>query len=81
MLEENHDLAHELPEYKEAIHNLKMSDNHFKKLFGEYDDVNKEVLRIEKGVEAASDERLEELKKQRLALKDEMLEMLQSAAA
>jgi hypothetical protein len=81
MLEENHDLAHELPEYKEAIHNLKMSDNHFKKLFDEYDDVNKEVLRIEKGVDAASDERLEELKKQRLALKDEMLEMLQSAAA
>lgn len=76
MLEEHHDLAHELPEHKEAIHSLKTADAHFKKLFDEYEDVTKEILRIEKEIEAASDERLEDLKKTRLSLKDEMLEII-----
>ncbi|TNE31614.1 MAG: DUF465 domain-containing protein [Alphaproteobacteria bacterium] len=76
MLEEHHDLVHELPEHKEAIHTLKTTDAHFKKLFDEYEDVTKEILRIEKEIEAASDERLENLKKTRLALKDEMLEII-----
>lgn len=80
MLADNHDLAHEMPEYKEAIHKLKMNDGHFARLFDEYEVVNKEVLRIEKGVEAASDERLETLKKERLALKDEMRDMLDKAS-
>jgi uncharacterized protein len=80
MLSDHHDLAHELPEFKDQIHNLKMNDAHFARLFEQYDEINKEVLRIEKEVEAASDERLEDLKKQRLSLKDEMVEMLQKAA-
>lgn len=80
MLEDHHDLAHELPEYKAQIHDLKISNAHFSKLFDDYEGVNKEILRIEKEIEAASDARLEDLKKQRLALKDEMLQMLKKAA-
>jgi len=76
MLEEHHDLVHELPEHKEAIHALKTADAHFKKLFDQYEEVTKEILRIEKEIEAASDERLETLKKERLVLKDEMLEII-----
>lgn len=81
MLEEHHDLVHELPEHKEAIHNLKTTDAHFKKLFDSYEDVTKEILRIEKEIEAASDVRLEDLKKNRLALKDEMVEIILKAEA
>jgi len=37
------------------------------------------VLRIEVGVENTSDEYLEELKKKRLALKDELFAMIKAA--
>lgn len=76
MLSESHDFSHEHPEYKEQIHDLKMNNAHFAKLFDQYQDVNKGILRIEKEVEAASDERLEDMKKHRLLLKDEMIKML-----
>lgn len=68
MLTEHHDFAGEHPEYKDQISNLKSSDAHFKKLFNEYNEINKEILRIEKEVEVASDERLENLKSNALIL-------------
>ena len=77
---ENHSLVKEFPELRERIHELKTSDNHFSKLFSEYDEVEHNVHRIESGVEAASDDRLEELKKQRLGLKDELFNLLKKAA-
>ena len=73
---EQHDLAHEFPEFKDAIHNLKMTNNHFARLFGEYQDVEKEVRRIEQDIELVSDEIAEDLKKKRLSLKDELYTML-----
>lgn len=79
MLNEKHDLVHELPEHRETIHNLKMTDNHFAKLFDEYHEVDHEVHRIETNVETTSDEYLEEKKKQRLHLKDELLKMIKNA--
>ena len=78
---EAHDLVHELPEYKELIHTLKMTDGHFARLFEDYHTLNKDIHRIEVGAEAASDERLEDLKKKRLEAKDELFAMLQKAAA
>jgi uncharacterized protein YdcH (DUF465 family) len=80
MHNEPHDLVHELPEFKDAIHEMKMSDNHFKRLFDEYHTVNKEVHRIEQDIETTSDAYAEDLKKKRLALKDEMYQMLQKKA-
>lgn len=77
MLSEAHDLVHELPDHKETIHTLKGQDAHFAKLFGEYDIVNKDVLRIEKGIEIASETHLETLKKKRLALKDQMMKIIE----
>ena len=50
MLGEKHDLIHELPEYKDRIHELKMSDKHFLKLFDKYHDVDHQVKRIEEGI-------------------------------
>lgn len=76
MLGEKHDLIHELPEYKEGIHELKMSNAHFAKLFKEYHELDHEVLRIEEGVETPTDNFLEGRKKKRLNLKDKLLKML-----
>lgn len=73
---ENHSLANELPEFKERIHELKIENMHFHKLFNEYHDVDKEVHRIEEGVENTSDDYLESLKKKRLNLKDQLFDML-----
>ncbi len=79
MLGENHDLIHELPEFREKIHELKVSNNHFAKLFDEYHEVDHEVRRIEQALETPSDEYTEGLKKKRLHLKDALFEMLNQA--
>jgi hypothetical protein len=79
MLTEKHDLLHEFPEHRETIHSLKMNNHHFARLFDEYHEVDHEVHRIETGVETTSDEYLEERKKIRLHLKDELYRMIQEA--
>ena len=79
MLTEKHDLIHELPEHRETIHNLKITDNHFSRLFDEYHEVDHEVHRIETGIENTSDEYLESRKKLRLFLKDELYRMIKQA--
>ncbi len=76
---EKHDLIHELPEYRDKIHDLKMNDAHFARLFADYHDVDHEVHRIETGAENTSDEYLEERKKVRLNLKDQLFHMLQKS--
>ncbi len=78
---EKHDLVHEMPESKEAIHHLKTSNNHFAKLFDEYHEVEHEVHRYEMGAENTSDEHLEDLKKQRLNLKDQLSGMIREYEA
>ncbi|WP_100639272.1 YdcH family protein [Marinobacter salexigens] len=78
---EKHDLAHDLPESKETIHTLKTSDQHFAKLFETYHDLDHEVYRIEQGVETTSDEYLEEQKKKRLSLKDQLYAMIRDYEA
>ncbi len=76
---EHHDLVHELPEFRDKIHELKISDRHFARLFDEYHEVDHEVRRIEQEIETPSDEYTEELKKKRLHLKDELFGMLKQA--
>lgn len=75
---EKHDLIHEMPESKEAIHHLKTSNNHFAKLFDEYHEVDHAVHHFETGAENTSDEHLEDLKKQRLNLKDQLAGMIRN---
>ena len=76
MILQKHDLHHEFPEFNDEIHHLKMNDNHFARLFTGYHEVNQEVHRIEQGVENTSDEYIEQRKKQRLNLKDQLFSML-----
>jgi len=76
MLNEKHDLIHEFPEYRDVIHELKTTNNHFARLFDEYHEVDHEIHRIETDIETTSDDYLEEKKKQRLHLKDELFKMI-----
>ncbi len=78
MFGENHDLHHEFPEFKDKIHELKMSDGHFQRLFKEYDEIVHQITRVEQEIETPSDEVVEEMKKQRLHLKDQLYVMLRS---
>lgn len=75
---EKHDLIHEFPEYKDRIRQLKMTNRHFAAMFEKYHDTDHAVLRVEEGVENTSDDYLEGLKKQRLALKDELFAMIKA---
>ncbi len=75
-----HELADAFPQHRDQIHQLKLEDPHFARLADEYHTINRTIHRIESEVEAASDDRLEELKKQRLHLADEVGGMLTAAA-
>ena len=76
MQHEHHDLIHEFPEYRDEIHNLKITNEHFREIFDAYHKIDKEVYRVENDIEPRSDAALEELKKRRLALKDELFKMI-----
>lgn len=67
-----HELANEFPDHSERIHELRSSDAHFKKLSDEYHVINREIHRGETNVEPMDDMHLEELKKKRLVLLDEI---------
>jgi len=73
---EHHDLAHEFPEHTEAMHTLKMNDAHFAKQFDEYHSVTNEVEKLERANLPVNDVLVEEMKKQRVALKDELYRAL-----
>jgi len=77
---ENHSLANEFPDMKDRIHQMKVSDGHFARLFAEYDRIEHDVHRMESGAQNVADDVLEKLKKQRLALKDQLFAMLKKAA-
>jgi uncharacterized protein YdcH (DUF465 family) len=74
----HHDLVHELPEYRERIHTLKLDNAHFAKLFDEYHVVTKEVENLENSGVPVSDVIFEGQKKKRAQLKDQLYAMMVS---
>lgn len=76
-----HELAEEFPDAAEKIHALKAENAHFARLAEAYHELNREIHRIETRVEPAADEVEHDLRRKRLALKDEIAAMLSAAAA
>jgi len=76
MLGETHDLFHEFPEYKDRIRELKATNEHFLELINRYDELDLTIRRSELEEEVHADDYVEMLKKERLALKDELYRML-----
>jgi len=66
------ELAEQFPLGVEKMHELKVSDTHFAKLFDDYHEINRAIHRAETNVEPTDDFHLEDMRKQRLALLDEI---------
>ena len=71
-----HDIATEFPHLKDKIHTLKTTNAHFAKLFEQYDEINHSITNFEGGNGVITEEALENEKKKRLKLKDEISQML-----
>lgn len=67
-----HQLTVDFQEFEVKIHDLKVNDNHFKNLFEEYDKLDHEIYRIETDSEPASDDVLNNLRIERVRVKDEI---------
>ena len=65
-----------LHEYKEEIHELKMSNAHFAKVFEKHNELDKKVEDAEADRVILTDVELETLKKEKLLLKDEAYKMI-----
>lgn len=71
-----HTLGDEFPEQMDAIHALKVSNAGFAKLLVDYDTLNDEIHRAETNIAPVSQDHETELRKQRLALKDQIAQAL-----
>lgn len=68
-----HTLGEEFPGQLDAIHALKASDPDFARVLEQYDEVNDRIHRAETRIEPVSEDVEQSLRKQRLALKDEIV--------
>lgn len=71
-----HEFAAEFPEHAERISELKTENAHFARLFDDYHEVNRAIHRAETNIEPTDDLHMEEMRKKRLQLKDELYAML-----
>jgi len=75
---DKHDLLHEFPEHQDKIHQLKLENHHFKRLFDEYDELEHEIHRMNVGIENIPDTILHTKKAKLLFIKDEIFSILAS---
>ncbi len=71
-----HELHDAFPDDVALLSRLKVDDAHFADLADRYHELNRAIHRVEAELEPASDDRAEELKKQRLAMLDEIAALL-----
>lgn len=71
-----HELASDFPEHANAISERRQNDAHFARLVDEYHTINRDVHRAETDVEPTSDDYLTEMRRKRIALKDEIYGLL-----
>jgi hypothetical protein len=67
-----HELQDEFPDEARFIDELAKTSYQFRRLASQYDDINRRIYRIETEEEPTTDEVLENLKKRRLRLKDQI---------
>jgi len=76
---EHHDLIHEFPELKDRIHELKLGDPYFRKLFDEYHELTRSIEKMEDEVTPVATRTEEAFKVRRVHLKDELYRLLKVA--
>ncbi|MDO4637581.1 MAG: YdcH family protein [Lautropia sp.] len=67
------------PEFRGLITKLKTEDAHFARLFDKHNDLDQKIKNMESGVERSASLEIENLKKEKLRLKDEMYAILRKA--
>ncbi len=65
----------------DILRTLKLTSAHFRTLAERFEPIDDEIKKIEAGLEASGDNRLEDLKKKRLALKDEIAALISEHGA
>jgi hypothetical protein len=73
-----HQITDEFPEYQDKIRDLKQSDAHFARLLDDYDDVNRAIHRAETDIEPTDDTHMQDMRKRRMGLKDDIFARLRS---
>jgi uncharacterized protein len=74
-----HHLAEEFPDHLVQMRHLRETDGHFHRLAVEYEETNHRIHRAETNIEPCDDFHMADLRKRRLALKDEINGMLMRA--
>ena len=69
------------PEYRDLITQLKTTDRHFLNVFDKHNELDQKIKNMETHVEPGTPMEIETLKKAKLALKDELYEVLRKAEA
>ena len=69
------------PEYRDLITKLKTEDARFERLFDKHNELDQKIKNMEARIEPATDIELDVLKKEKLALKDELYQILRKADA
>ncbi|KHL70112.1 MULTISPECIES: YdcH family protein [Pseudomonas] len=68
------------PEYRDLISRLKNDDAHFSRLFDEHNELDQRIKNMEAHIEPGTPAEIENLKKEKLRLKDQMHVVLKKAA-
>lgn len=76
-----HELAADFPEFADKITELKAMNSHFARLLDEYHEINRAVHRAETNVEPVDALAEEAMRKQRMALKDKLYQLLRETSA
>jgi hypothetical protein len=76
---EHHPLIKDFPEKRELLHQMRQQDPHFARKAETYEALDKQICRVEDGVEMLDDEALGALKQERVALKDDIARDLKRA--
>ncbi len=69
------------PEYRDLISKLKTTDQHFQHLFDKHNALDQKIQNMESRIESATHEEIEALKKEKLAIKDQLYVILKKVSA
>ncbi len=69
------------PDAADILQTLKTENGHFMTLAERFEPIDDEIKKIEAGLEPSSEIRLEDLKKQRLLIKDEIATLISALSA
>lgn len=69
------------PEYRDLISQLKTTDHHFSRLFDKHNELDQQIKNMEAHIASGTPAEVENLKKEKLQLKDQLYTILKKASA